>query len=257
MAQGSDHWGAWRARHVGASEASQVSGDSAFGTPLELWQLKTGRRAPEEVNEDMKRGHDLEPFARAAIEQHRRIELQQLCIEHASRDFISASLDGFNAERGEFWEIKAPRIGSHLNLWKYRSIGKWYRAQMTQQAAVIRSHVGASRHLKGFFASYVSKQAILDAFGLDDIRLCPVPHLIIVPFELDPHREKLLTELVENFWGFVERDEEPTEFEAIRARIFGDSWEWKKKREKNDLPASGRTYRKSRNSSTLEKVCLI
>lgn len=234
MPQGSFLWDEWRRKRVGASEVSKLSGDSAFGTPHDLWSLKTGRTPPEPVNADMMRGKELEPFARAAIEQHRRIELQQLCLEHGAHEFISASLDGFNEERGEFWEIKAPRVESHLSLWKYQSIGKWYRAQMTQQATVIESVFGTSRHLKGFFASYVSKEALLEAYGLNDIRACPVPHLIIIPFEPDPLKQNLLTEVVRRFWDFVEKDTEPNGFEEIRASIFGDKWIWKQEREKKN-----------------------
>ena len=57
-------WGNARLEGIGASEIEQACGKSTFGSVNDLWQLKTGLVKPQPQNEDMKRGHELEPKVR-------------------------------------------------------------------------------------------------------------------------------------------------------------------------------------------------
>ena len=57
-------WGKERLEGIGASEIAQGCGKSTFGSVNDLWQLKTGLVKPQPQNEDMKRGHELEPKVR-------------------------------------------------------------------------------------------------------------------------------------------------------------------------------------------------
>lgn len=57
-------WGNARLEGIGASEIAQGCGKSTFGSVNDLWQLKTGLAKPQPQNEDMKRGHELEPKVR-------------------------------------------------------------------------------------------------------------------------------------------------------------------------------------------------
>ncbi len=57
-------WGNARLEGIGASETDQACGKSTFGSVNDLWQLKTGLVKPQPQNEDMKRGHELEPKVR-------------------------------------------------------------------------------------------------------------------------------------------------------------------------------------------------
>lgn len=57
-------WGKERLEGIGASEIAQGCGKSTFGSVNDLWQLKTGLTKPQPQNEDMKRGHELEPKVR-------------------------------------------------------------------------------------------------------------------------------------------------------------------------------------------------
>ena len=57
-------WGNARLEGIGASETAQGCGKSTFGSVNDLWQLKTGLTKPQPQNEDMKRGHELEPKVR-------------------------------------------------------------------------------------------------------------------------------------------------------------------------------------------------
>lgn len=57
-------WGNARLEGIGGSETDQACGKSTFGSVNDLWQLKTGLVKPQPQNEDMKRGHELEPKVR-------------------------------------------------------------------------------------------------------------------------------------------------------------------------------------------------
>ena len=57
-------WGNARLEGIGTSEIEQACGKSTFGSVNDLWQLKTGLVKPQPQNEDMKRGHELEPKVR-------------------------------------------------------------------------------------------------------------------------------------------------------------------------------------------------
>lgn len=57
-------WGKERLKGIGTSEIAQGCGKSTFGSVNDLWQLKTGLTKPQPQNEDMKRGHELEPKVR-------------------------------------------------------------------------------------------------------------------------------------------------------------------------------------------------
>lgn len=57
-------WGNARLEGIGTSEIEHACGKSTFGSVNDLWQLKTGLVKPQPQNEDMKRGHELEPKVR-------------------------------------------------------------------------------------------------------------------------------------------------------------------------------------------------
>ena len=59
-----EDWEKARMEGIGTSEVAQACGKSKFGSASELWQLKTGLAKPQAQNEDMKRGHELEPKVR-------------------------------------------------------------------------------------------------------------------------------------------------------------------------------------------------
>lgn len=59
-----EDWEKARMEGIGTSEIAQACGKSSFGSVNDLWQLKTGLTKPQPQNEDMKRGHELEPKVR-------------------------------------------------------------------------------------------------------------------------------------------------------------------------------------------------
>lgn len=223
LQQGSDAWLKWRTSHLGASEVGCLTGDSMFGNAVELWKLKTGRVPPIEVNSDMLRGKNLEPLIRRKVEEEHGEQLQQYCMEHAREDFLSASLDGFCEKTRKFYEIKAPRVKSHLYTCRRQEIPVWYKAQMLTQFAVIESHFGS---FQGYFASYVTDEAICEYFEVDTPKVCGVPNLIIIPFEFKSETKDMLIPIARLFWDYVERDVEPHDFDKLRNSITGGKLRW-------------------------------
>lgn len=224
LPQGSREWLAWRESHLGASEISCLTGDSFFGSAQDLWRLKTRRIPPVQANADMLRGKRLEPLIRSKIEEREKTDLQQFCLEHSREEFLSASLDGFDERNGIFWEMKAPRVAAHEKLYFNKKVPRWYASQMLQQQMILESHFGAK--IRGFFASFVTDEALADFYQSDDPRFWRVPNLIVLPFEMCRVKETLLSEIGRIFWDFVAQDIEPTDFEILRDKIFGNKWRW-------------------------------
>lgn len=233
LPQGSESWLRWRDSHLGASEAACLTGDTLFGTPAELWALKTRRAKPVSVNDDMRRGKRLEPFIRKIIEEREGEPAEQICLEHRREEFMSASLDGFSRQNGVFWEIKAPRVYSHVKLAREAWIPPYYQVQMLQQQEVLESHFG--KGIRGFFASYCTDEALAEFYGTPAKERWRVANLVVLPFERCPLKQRLLIELGQTFWDFVERDAEPHDFERLREKILGNRWGWSK------FPPSRRT----------------
>ena len=61
-----DEWLEARAGRIGGSEASAVLGLNPYLTNTELWEIKTGRKHPEDISDKpyVKYGHDAEPHLR-------------------------------------------------------------------------------------------------------------------------------------------------------------------------------------------------
>lgn len=61
-----EEWLATRAGRIGGSEAAAVVGLNPYMTNTELWEIKTGRKHPEDISDKpyVKYGHDAEPHLR-------------------------------------------------------------------------------------------------------------------------------------------------------------------------------------------------
>ncbi|MFC0179517.1 YqaJ viral recombinase family nuclease [Thorsellia kenyensis] len=102
-------WHQWRSEGIGASESSIILSQSPYKTPWQLWAEKCGFILPEslEGNPHIQRGIQLEPVARAYLEEKNQELLFPLCAQSDKYPFIKASFDGLNA-KGEPVEIKCP-----------------------------------------------------------------------------------------------------------------------------------------------------
>lgn len=89
-------WLAERQNSIGASECAAAIGASKYMTPIELWQLKTGRAKRDEANEAMQWGNLLEPVI---IEEYERrtghiVRYRQKFIRSKTCGYMTCTLDG-------------------------------------------------------------------------------------------------------------------------------------------------------------------
>jgi len=84
-----------RHTYVGASEAGAAIGVSKWETRHDLWMYKTLRWAKPDMTPDMKRGHDMEPYAIRLAKEIYGIEITDRQKEYQSDDGrIRAHVDG-------------------------------------------------------------------------------------------------------------------------------------------------------------------
>lgn len=107
MDQNTAAWHEWRNAGMGSSDAPIIMSKSPYGTPLSLWELKTGlKKAENKSSPVMDLGHRFEPIARAQYALETGVDLEPDCFEHKEFPFMRASLDGYNKELNIFCEIK-------------------------------------------------------------------------------------------------------------------------------------------------------
>lgn len=115
--QGSPEWLAWRMTGIGASDAPIIMGKSLYTRAYELYKQKTGRAGNAKPNPILdkirERGHQLEPLARAAVQQETGHPLTPMIGVSAVHPFIRSSYDGYDAFNGEPTEIKCPGPRAH------------------------------------------------------------------------------------------------------------------------------------------------
>ena len=109
LEQGSAPWLEYRRSRVGASEASAICGKDPWTSPLMVFESKIEGKQKEQ-NDDMRRGHEREPFVRRMVcEQYNR-KYQPVVVENAKYPFGFASLDGWDTDADiKVLEIKCPR----------------------------------------------------------------------------------------------------------------------------------------------------
>lgn len=106
MEQKTADWDEWRRRGIGSSDAPVIVGVSPWATPYQLWEQKTGRRAPNPGNWATRRGNALEPVARADYELRMGCDAPPALLEHAEYPWLRASLDGWRPKERITVEFK-------------------------------------------------------------------------------------------------------------------------------------------------------
>lgn len=187
--QGTAEWREYRRSVLGGSDAPIIMGVSPWRTTFELWQEKTGRKSFESNNFATKRGHELEPKARASYQLLSDTDMPPVVLRHKEFPYLSASLDGFNHDAGRILEIKCPGREDHA-MAKMGKIPAKYIFQLEHQLFVS----GASE--AHYFSFHVGKG------GKEDYAL--------VIYESVPERRELLLEGLHSFWKRVQSNEPPT-----------------------------------------------
>jgi putative phage-type endonuclease len=137
LVQGSDEWRRWRDTGIGGSDAPLIGlpeGEDLYGkTALSLWREKMGYSQAQfnaQAQEHTKRGHELEPAARAEFIRRTGIWVEPVCMQSATHPFMLASMDGMNAARDVGVEIKAPAKKMFEEMLKKGTL--WYYADQVQ-----------------------------------------------------------------------------------------------------------------------------
>jgi len=109
IAQRTPEWHVWRKGGITGTDAAALLGLHAEKTPWRIWAEKLGKVIHEDIsgNPNVRRGVELEPVAREAIEDKYGLMLLPFCGEHDEHGFLRASFDGID-DQGAPWEIKCP-----------------------------------------------------------------------------------------------------------------------------------------------------
>jgi len=141
-------WLKARTSVIGASDAPSVMQASPWKPNIELWQEKTGRRAPKDLSgvEAVQRGIREEPVIRAAFaNDHPEFSMeyhQYDILYHKDHPFIAATLDGELLEKKTghkgVLEIKTGSYSTqrYLDAWTQGLIPAHYFPQVVQQLLV-------------------------------------------------------------------------------------------------------------------------
>ena len=134
--QNTPEWLEMRKSKVGASDAPIILGVSPWKTPFQLWEEKLGLSAPPQMNNAMRRGHELEPIARQAYIDHTGNYVEPSVEFHQEHKWMMASLDGVTPDKSIAVEIKCPGKVDHA-LAAQGEIPQKYFAQLQHQLAVL------------------------------------------------------------------------------------------------------------------------
>ncbi len=196
LVQGTDEWLRFRSNKIGASEVAVIMGLSEWDTAYSLWLKKTGRKEEskkgETVNFAVARGNRWEGAVRARYELINDIPMNPEVFVHPEYPFISASLDGWNAEKKLVLEIKC--AGKEVyQMAKDGVVHPKYCPQLEQQLWV------SGGDLAHFYVAQVGtkngKEQILGT--------------ALVEYPSNPDLRKQVEAACLWFWPFVENDTPP------------------------------------------------
>jgi hypothetical protein len=112
LQQGSSEWMTFRRDHIGSSDTPVILGVSPYSTKIDLYNDKVHGKSKIQ-SFSMKRGHDLEPIARALFEDEIGDMMLPGVFESSDRSFMAASLDGISVDHKTLVEIKCPSRVDH------------------------------------------------------------------------------------------------------------------------------------------------
>jgi putative phage-type endonuclease len=143
LEQGSPEWHKYRSDHVMGTDIPIILGSNPWKTKLELWEEKLGMRPPQEINDAMRRGQELEPIARKLASELIGVEFEPVVYESFLYPWLAASLDGYiypeNTD-GYILEIKCPKESTHLEAIN-GFIPEYYADQIQTQLLVTQAEM--------------------------------------------------------------------------------------------------------------------
>jgi len=134
--QRSPAWLKWRRDKITATDSASIMNQNSFKTIGQLLDEKLGLRPPEEENDAMIRGNELEDEARTAFElETGYVMFPQVCV-HPQYPWMVASLDGLTIEKDAAVEIKCPGVMVASKTFDTNTIPEYYISQLQHQMAV-------------------------------------------------------------------------------------------------------------------------
>lgn len=183
LEQGSPEWLAWRQSGIGSSDIPIIIGVSPWTKPDKLLEEKVSGKPARKSNGAMRRGHDLEPIARAIYEDLMGFKLEAVCAEDDEYPWAKVSLDGWNAALRVSVEIKAPNKDDHA-LALEGKIPEKYTPQCDWQIGIS----GACVH---HYVSY------------NPTSFSKAEEFKIVPYSTSAESVKILRDAAKAFWDSV------------------------------------------------------
>lgn len=184
LEQNTPEWLLWRRSYIGASDASVIAGKNKYKTIQYLWRDKLGLNPTEAQSVPARRGHDLEPVARQLYEDEYSVKVPSTTFISDDISFLSASVDGYNADLNFIIEIKCPMRKTAMRDAFNGKINPEHYPQLQHQLFVTR-------------ASYVD-YVVFD--GLNTI--------IVQRVEPDLKYQRKLVRLERWFWAQVQNKKE-------------------------------------------------
>lgn len=111
--QGSEEWLAMRKTKITSTDAAVLLGVDPWTTPYQLMLRKRDLLPPQQVNQYMQRGSDLEPLARQCYMEQTGIPMLPICVLNDEYPWLMASLDGIDDTLTHAVEIKCLNAEQH------------------------------------------------------------------------------------------------------------------------------------------------
>lgn len=186
-------WHGWRRAGLGGSDSYIImnAAPAKWGTRQTLWELKTGKRLPDPATWPMKRGIEMEPYARKWYETQTGLLIPKALAVHREHEFARISLDGYS--QADIWpvELKHPGKADHF-IARAGRIPDKYVWQCVQYLLVLNLEAMD-------YCSYNPKY-FYECGGRDGL---------IVPFRRDKFLEERLLAALFEFWECVVKDIPP------------------------------------------------
>ena len=132
LKQNTQEWLETRSEYIGASEASIVMGTNPWKNQYTLWEEKIGKKKSSNFQtKAMKEGSLKEKEALSFFNEQYGYSCKDEVFVSKDKNFMRASLDGYDEEKKHGVEIKCPQPKNFKNLCK--EIPKYYYAQMQHQ----------------------------------------------------------------------------------------------------------------------------
>lgn len=103
-----EEWLEWRKKGIGGSDAATVSGFNPWRSPINVYIDKTTDQPPQEDNERMRIGRDLEEYVAKRFEEAtgKKVRRENYLLQHPKHEFMLANLDRVLIGENAFLECK-------------------------------------------------------------------------------------------------------------------------------------------------------